>query len=119
MLRAAVLPVPVPPLLPVLLLLPHPAAWRCAALLLPPAASRPPPRLSLAICETTSTPSARQAMSAVKTGMPAALASSIAGPIYRESQGQSTIAEQPATMKSFTWFCCLATSNSPLVIVVA
>ena len=43
------------------------------------------------MCETTFTPGARQAISAVKTGMPAALASWMAGPIARESQGQSTI----------------------------
>src|SRR6266581_4769143 len=53
-------------------------------------------------------------MSAVKTGMPAWLASRIAGPMAFESQGVRTIAATFRTMKSFTWFCCFATSNSPL-----
>ena len=58
-------------------------------------------------------------MSAVKTGIPAAFASSIAGPIDCESHGQSTMAATFLTMKSFTWFCCRATSNSPLVTITS
>ena len=68
---------------------------------------------------TTFASGARQAMSAVNTGMPAAFASWIAGPIERESQGHKTIATHRPTMKSLTWFCCRATSNSPLVTIVS
>ena len=44
------------------------------------------------MCETTFAPGARQAMSAVNTGMPFLFAASIAGPTARLSHGQSTIA---------------------------
>ena len=66
------------------------------------AASRPPWRLSVAMWQTTSPASPSYWMSLVKTGMPAALAFSIAGPIERESHGLSTIAATPRTMKSST-----------------
>ena len=44
--------------------------------------------LSVATCVTTFTPGARQAMSAVNTGMPASLASLMAGPMATESHGR-------------------------------
>ena len=63
--------------------------------------------------DTTFAAGVKLLMSQVKTGMPASLASWIAGPIDFESHGLSTIAETFLTMKSLIWFCCLATSKSP------
>ena len=77
-----------------------PASPRASIIASP--ACLPPPWLSVAMCETTLTPGARQAMSAVKTGIPAAFASSMTGPIDLESHGQSTMAATFLTMKSFT-----------------
>ena len=66
------------------------------------AAIRPPCRLSVAIWVTTPELGSRQAMSAVKTGMPAAVASLMAVATAFESQGQSTMALAFLTMKSLT-----------------
>ena len=79
------------------------------------AAWRPPLRLSVAMWLTTLAPSARLAMSAVKTGMPALLASMMAVPTALESAGVRMMALTFCAMKSFTWVRCFAGSNSALV----
>ena len=58
---------------------------------------------------------ASDAMSAVKTGMPALFASTMDVPIALESHGQRMMASTLRTMKSMTWLRCFAGSNSPLV----
>ena len=67
------------------------------------------------MCETTCPPCA--AMSAVKTGMPALLASSMAGPMPFESAGQRMMASTFCTMKFSICDCCLARSISPAVMI--
>ena len=62
---------------------------------------------------TTLAPSARQAMSAVNTGMPASLAAWIEVPIDFESHGLTTMAATLRTRKSAIWSFWRATSNSP------
>src|SRR5947207_1917650 len=58
-------------------------------------------------------------MSTVRTGIPAALASRITGPIAFESHGLRTMAETFLTMKSFTWLLCRPGSLSPLTTMAS
>ena len=78
-------------------------------------ARRPPATLSDATWLTTFAPCA--AMSAVKTGMFAAFAFSMAGAIPLVSVGQTMIASTPWTRKLSIADCCFARSKSPVVMI--
>jgi hypothetical protein len=79
------------------------------------AASRPPARLSEATADSTGASAAF--VSALTTGMCAAVARPIAGPIPCELTGQTMIASTCWTTKFSICACCFARSKSPDVMI--